>query len=52
MYETLAKFAQTGGLLIFVVAFLLVLAYALSPNKKEQFEQAARIPLDEENEDE
>jgi len=47
MYETLASFAQTGGLLLFIAAFILVLIYALAPGNKEKFEEARRIPLDE-----
>ena len=49
MYEALSKFAQTGGLLLFVTAFVLVLIYALSPRKKREFEDASRIPLEEED---
>ncbi|HNS88019.1 MAG TPA: cbb3-type cytochrome c oxidase subunit 3 [Parvularculaceae bacterium] len=47
MYETLSKFAQTGGLVLFVIAFALVLIYALSPRNKANFDHAKRIPLDE-----
>ena len=46
-YRALAEFAQTWGLVYFVVVFLLVLAYALWPSRKKQFEEAARIPLQE-----
>ena len=49
MYETLASFAQTWGLVIFVVAFLLVLFYALNPRNKERFDEARNIPLKEED---
>ncbi len=45
MYETLSKFAQTGGLLLFVLAFGLVLFYALSPRNRRDFEEAKNIPL-------
>lgn len=47
MYEKLAQFAQTGGLLLFVFAFALVLFYALSPKNKSKFDEARRIPLNE-----
>lgn len=50
MYETLAQFAQTWGLVLFVVAFGLVLVYALSPRNRKKFEEAGRIPLNEEDE--
>ena len=54
MYERLASFAQTGGLLLFVFAFVLVLIYALAPWNKKTFEEAGRIPFkdDEENDKE
>jgi len=44
-YRALAEFAQTWGLAYFVGAFLIVLAYALWPSRKQQFDAAARIPL-------
>lgn len=47
MYETLASIAQTWGLAYFVVIFLIVLAYALWPGNRQRFEDAARMPLDE-----
>lgn len=46
-YKALAEFAQTYGLVYFVVVFLIVLAYALWPSRKRQFDEAARIPLSE-----
>ncbi|MEL7028646.1 MAG: cbb3-type cytochrome c oxidase subunit 3, partial [Pseudomonadota bacterium] len=49
MYETLSEFAQTGGLLLFVAAFILVLIYALAPKNRDIFEKAARAPLDDED---
>ncbi len=45
-YKALAEFAQTWGLAYFVVIFLGVLVYALHPKRRQQFEDAARIPLD------
>jgi len=47
LYQTLAEFAQTWGLLYFVAVFLVVLAYALWPSRQHQFDQAARIPFRE-----
>jgi len=46
-YRALAEFAQTWGLVYFVGVFLAVLAYALWPSRKQQFEDAARMPLRE-----
>lgn len=51
MYEALSSFAQTGGLLLFVFAFILVLIYALSPVNKKSFDRARQIPLDDEEEE-
>ena len=46
-YLALAHFAQTWGLVYFVTVFLLVLVYALWPSRKQQFDEAARMPLRE-----
>jgi cytochrome c oxidase cbb3-type subunit 4 len=46
-YLTLAHFAQTWGLVYFVVVFLAVLIYALWPSRQKQFDEAARMPLRE-----
>jgi len=48
MHETLSQFAQTFGLILFVIAFVLVLVYALNPSNKKSFDEAKRIPFDEE----
>ena len=47
MYEDVASFAQTWGLLYFVILFAAVLAYALWPKNAKRFEDAANIPLRE-----
>ncbi|WP_436642577.1 cbb3-type cytochrome c oxidase subunit 3 [Microbaculum sp. FT89] len=47
MYERLAQFAQTWGLVYFVILFLIVLVYALWPRNKERFDEASKIPLRE-----
>ncbi|MGE3144737.1 MAG: cbb3-type cytochrome c oxidase subunit 3 [Pseudorhodoplanes sp.] len=48
-YQKLAEFAQSWGLIYFVVIFLCVVAYAFWPSKKqkEKFDEASRIPLKE-----
>jgi cytochrome c oxidase cbb3-type subunit IV len=46
-YMALAEFAQTWGLLYFVLLFALVLAYALWPSRRQQFDAAAHVPLRE-----
>ena len=46
-YRAVAEFAQTWGLAYFVAIFAVALLYALWPSRKRQFEDAARIPLQE-----
>ena len=46
-YQAAAEFAQSWGLAYFVVIFAVALAYALWPSKKQQFDEAARMPLRE-----
>jgi len=45
MYEALSKFAQTGGLVYFVLMFAVALIYALWPRNQETFDAAAQLPL-------
>ncbi|MAW79510.1 MAG: CcoQ/FixQ family Cbb3-type cytochrome c oxidase assembly chaperone [Parvularcula sp.] len=52
MYEKLASFAQTWGLLLFILAFVLVLIYALAPGNKKKFDEAKRIPLEDDEPEE
>ncbi|MEM9170095.1 MAG: cbb3-type cytochrome c oxidase subunit 3 [Pseudomonadota bacterium] len=49
MYETLSSFAQTGGLLLFVLGFILVLIFALAPRNRQDFDEASRIPLNDDD---
>ena len=46
-YETLANFAQTWGLLYFVLIFAGVLIYTFWPSNKNKFDDAAQMPLRE-----
>jgi cytochrome c oxidase cbb3-type subunit 4 len=46
-YAALAGFAQTWGLVYFVLVFLGVVAYALWPSNGKRFDAAAHIPLRE-----
>lgn len=46
-YQTLSAFAQTGGLVYFVLLFLAVVAYALWPRNRARFDKASRMPLAE-----
>ena len=51
MYEFLSQLAQTVGLVLFVVAFGLVLIYALAPGNRRKFDRAAHMPLTEGDEE-
>ncbi|CTQ60698.1 MAG: cbb3-type cytochrome c oxidase subunit 3 [Roseibium album] len=46
-YNAFASFAQTWGLVYFVVLFGIVLAYALWPKNAKKFDDAAQIPFRE-----
>ena len=48
-YLALAQFAQTWGLAYFVAVFMLVLVYAFWPSNKKKFDDAARMPLREDD---
>lgn len=48
MHILLSDIAQSVGLLLFVVAFALILFYALRPSNRKTFDDAALIPLQEE----
>ncbi|PHS26452.1 MAG: CcoQ/FixQ family Cbb3-type cytochrome c oxidase assembly chaperone [Robiginitomaculum sp.] len=47
-YEDVAKFAQTWGLVYFALLFGGIVLYALWPGNQKQFDEAARIPLEDE----
>jgi cytochrome c oxidase cbb3-type subunit IV len=46
-YQSLAQFAQTWGLVYVVLIFAGALAYALWPKNQTTFDQAARLPLED-----
>lgn len=48
-YESLSSFAQTWGLLYFVILFGVATAYALWPSKQSDFDRAANLPLIDED---
>lgn len=45
MYEMLASFAQTWGMLLFIALFIGGGVYALWPKNQADFDAAARAPL-------
>jgi cytochrome c oxidase cbb3-type subunit 4 len=48
-YETVARFAQQGGLIYFGLIFLAGCAYAFWPRNREEFVRAANLPLEEDD---
>jgi cytochrome c oxidase cbb3-type subunit IV len=48
-YEQLSAFAQTSGMIYFIIIFMGVCLYVFWPKNRAKFNKAARMPL--ENED-
>jgi cytochrome c oxidase cbb3-type subunit 4 len=46
-YETVSMAAQQGGSIYLFLLFLAGAVYALWPRKRDEFDRAARAPLDE-----
>lgn len=46
-YKIIAEFAQTWGLIYFVLSFAAVLLYAFWPSRRQVFHDAAQMPLQE-----
>lgn len=44
-YETVARFAQQGGLIYFGAIFAAGVLYALWPRNREAFQRLAHLPL-------
>ncbi|WP_417468382.1 cbb3-type cytochrome c oxidase subunit 3 [Maricaulis sp.] len=49
MYSILSSFAQTWGMLLFILLFTGALAYALWPRNQKRFDEAARLPLSDDD---
>lgn len=46
-YETVARIAQQGGTIYFVLIFLAGVVYALWPKNGEAFKRMAHLPLED-----
>ena len=46
-YEQASAFAQQAGTVLFSLMFVAALVYIFLPSKKAGFDQAARLPLEE-----
>ncbi|MFW2391893.1 MAG: cbb3-type cytochrome c oxidase subunit 3 [Alphaproteobacteria bacterium] len=49
-YENVASISQVVALLFFIALFVAVLAYAFWPGNKKRFDEAARLPLEDDPE--
>ena len=49
-YENVASISQVVALLFFIALFVAVLAYAFCPGNKKRFDEAARLPLEDDPE--
>ncbi len=48
-YETASVFSQTVVLVLFVAAFVAIVAYVFWPGNKKKFDEAAQLPLDDDD---
>jgi len=46
-YTAVAHFAQSWGLIYFFAVFVVVVLFVMRPSRKERYERAARLPLNE-----
>ncbi len=44
-----AQYAQTAGLVLLLVCFVVAVIYALWPSNRQKFRNAARAPLEDDN---
>ena len=50
-YDEIRSFAAFGGLLIFIALFAAVLIYTFWPGNRRRFEEARKIPLEDDRDD-
>ena len=46
-----AHYAQTGGLVLLLICFALAVIYALWPSNRQKFRNAARTPLEDDDDE-
>ena len=44
-----AHYAQTAGLVLLIIGFVIAVIYALWPSNRKKFRDAARAPLEDDN---
>ena len=50
-YQDATVLSQTVALVLFVSLFVAVIAYVFWPGNKKKFDEAARVPLDDKNDE-
>jgi cytochrome c oxidase cbb3-type subunit IV len=48
-YEAVSVLSQTVVLVLFVVLFVAIVAYVFWPGNKKKFDEAAQLPLDDDD---
>jgi len=49
-YDQVASISQVAALLFFIALFVAVLVYAFWPGNKKRFDEAAKLPFEDESE--
>jgi cytochrome c oxidase cbb3-type subunit 4 len=50
-YQAATVLSQTVALVLFVSLFVAIIAYVFWPGNKKKFDEAARVPLDDKNDE-
>jgi cytochrome c oxidase cbb3-type subunit 4 len=50
-YQAATVLSQTAALILFVVLFIGVIAYVFWPGNKKKFDEAAELPLEDDNDE-
>ena len=50
-YESASAFSQVAALLIFIALFIGVILYVFWPGNKKKFDEAAKLPLEDEDDE-
>jgi len=51
-YQAATVLSQTVALILFVALFVAVIVYVFWPGNKKKFEEAAKLPLEDDSDDE
>jgi len=50
-YESASTFSQIAALILFIALFLAVIVYVFWPGNKRKFDEAAKLPLEDEDDE-